>query len=172
MTGKLAKASVVLLPIIGLALAAASALALSVGVAPGRMDFTVRPGGTEAQTLNIINQSEQASHFQVYVEGGNEGWFEITPAEFTLNAGEVRGVEIAVAPSLFTAAGDHDFDMCIVCLPPEAELRIGAGVKVPTHVQVTDFPIMALGWWIASAALLLALIIGIIVGWRIRARYG
>ncbi len=171
MAGKLAKASVVLLPIIGILLAASSALALSVGVAPGRMDFNVRPGGTELQTLNIINQSEQASQFQVYVEGGNEGWFKITPAEFTLNAGEVRGVEIAVAPSLFTVPGNHDFDMCILCLPPEAELRIGAGVKVPTHVQVTEFPIMALQWWIASAALLLALIIGIIVGWRIRARY-
>jgi P pilus assembly chaperone PapD len=172
MKGKVAKASVVLLPIIGLALAASSALALSVGVAPGRMDFTVRPGGTEAQTLNIINQSDQASHFQVYVEGGNEGWFEITPAEFTLNAGEARGVEIAVAPSLFTAAGDRDFDMCIVCLPPEAELRIGAGVKVPTHVQVTEFPIMALGWWIAIAAALLVLIIVIIVRLIARARYG
>ena len=129
-------------------------------------------GGTEMQTLNIINQSDQVSHFQVYVEGGHEGWFEITPAEFTLNAGEVTGVEIAVAPSLFAAAGDHDFDMCIVCLPPETELRVGAGVKVPTHVQVTEFPIMALEWWIAAAALLLALIIGIIVGWRVRARYG
>jgi len=172
MAGKLAKASVVLLPIIGLLLAASSALALSVGVAPGRMDFTVRPGGTETQTLNIINQSDQASQFQVYVEGGNEGWFEITPADFVLSAGEARGVEIAVAPSLFTAAGDHDFDMCIVCLPPEAELRIGAGVKVPTHVQVTEFPIMALQWWIATSALLLALIIGLIAGWRLRARYG
>ena len=172
MTGKLAKASIVLLPIIGLVLAAASAFALSVGVAPGRMDFTVRPGGTEAQTLNIINQSDQASQFQVYVEGGNEGWFEITPDEFTLNGGEARGVEIAVAPSLFTAAGDHDFDMCIVCLPPEAELRIGAGVKVPTHVQVTEFPIMALGWWIAIAAALLVLIIVIIVRLIARARYG
>jgi P pilus assembly chaperone PapD len=172
MAGRLAKATIALLPIIGLLLAASSALALSVGVAPGRMDFKVRPGGTQVQTLNIINQSDQASRFQVYVEGSNEGWFEITPSQFTLNAGEVRGVEIAVAPSLFTIPGDHDFDMCILCLPPEAELRIGAGVKVPTHVQVTEFPIMALGWWIAAATLLLALIIGIIVGWRIRARYG
>jgi len=172
MAGRLAKASIALLPIIGLLLAASSVLALSVGVAPGRMDFKVRPGGTEVQTLNVINQSDQASHFQVYIEGGNEGWFEITPEEFSLNAGEVRGVEITVAPSLFTVPGDHDFDMCILCLPPETELRVGAGVKVPTHVQVTEFPIMALGWWIAIAALLLALIIGIIVGWRVRARYG
>jgi P pilus assembly chaperone PapD len=172
MAGRLAKTSIALLPIIGLLLAASSALALSVGVAPGRMDFKVRPGGTEVQTLNVINQSDQASHFQVYIEGGNEGWFEITPAEFTLSAGEVRGVEIAVGPSLFTVPGDHDFDMCILCLPPETELRVGAGIKVPTHVQVTDFPIMPLQWWIVAAALLLALIIGLIVGWRLRARYG
>jgi len=172
MASKLVKASAVLLPIIGIVLAASSALALSVGVAPGKMDFTVRPGGTEVQTLNIINQSEQASQFQVYVEGGHQGWFEIDPAEFTLNAGEVRGVEIAVAPSLFTIPGDHDFDMCVVCLPPEAELRVGAGIKVPTHVQVTEFPIMALGWWIAIAAALLVLIIVIIVRLIARARYG
>jgi len=172
MAGKLAKAAIVALPIIGLLMSAASALALSVGVAPGRMDFTVRPGGSEVQTLNIINQSDQASRFQVYVEGGNEGWFEIEPDQFILNAGEVRGVEIAVAPSLFTAAGDHDFDMCVVCLPPETELRVGAGVKVPTHVEVTEFPVMALGWWIAIAAALLVLIIVIIVRLIARARYG
>jgi P pilus assembly chaperone PapD len=172
MPGRLVKASIVLLPIIGLVLAASSALALSVGVAPGRMDFKVRPGGTQVQTLNVINQSDQASQFQVYIEGGPEGWFDIQPARFTLNAGEVRGVEVAVAPSLFTVPGDHDFEMCILCLPPETELRVGAGVKVPTHVQVTEFPIMAIQWWIAAAALLLALIIGIIVGWRVRTRYG
>ncbi|MCK4300677.1 MAG: hypothetical protein KAX80_14135 [Planctomycetes bacterium] len=172
MPGRIFKLSIALLPIIGLLLAASSALALSVGVAPGRMDFKVRPGGSETQTLNVINQSDQAAQFQVYIEGGNGGWFEITPAQFTINAGGVRGVEIAVAPSLFTVPGDHDFNMCIVCLPPEAELSIGAGIKVPTHVQVTEFPIMALKWWIASAALLLALILGIIVGWRVRARYG
>lgn len=172
MPGRLVKASIVVLPIIGILLAASSALALGVGVAPGRMDFKVRPGSTEVQTLNVINQSDQEAQFQVYVEGGNGSWFEITPAEFSLSAGEVKGVEIAVAPPLVTIPGDHDFDMCIVCLPPEANLSIGAGIKVPTHVQVTEFPIMALQWWIASATLLLALIIGVIVGWRVRARYG
>jgi len=172
MPGRLVKASIVLLPIIGLVLAASSALALGVGVAPGRMDFKVRPGGSQVQTLNIINQSDQAYRFQVYVEGGHDGWFEITPDDFTLNAGEVRGVEITVGPSLFTVPGDHNFETCILCLPPETELRVGAGVKVPTHVQVTDFPLMALQWWLAAAALLLALILGIIVGWRVRARYG
>jgi P pilus assembly chaperone PapD len=172
MPGRLIKASIVLLPLIGLLLAASSALALSVGVTPGKLDFKVRPGGTAMQTLNIINQSDQAAQFQVYLEGGHEGWFEITPAEFTLGAGEVREVEIAVATSLLTAAGDHDFTVCVLCLAPEAELRVGAGVKVPAHVQVTEFPIMPLQWWIVTAAFVLALIIGLIVGWRVKARYG
>jgi P pilus assembly chaperone PapD len=172
MSGRLIKLAIVLLPVLGLLISASTALALGVGVAPGRMDFKVRPGGNQVQTLNIVNQSDQPYRFQVYIEGGNEGWFDITPAEFTLNAGEVRAVEVAVAPSLFTVPGDHDFETCILCLPPETELRVGAGVKVPTHVRVTDFPIMALKWWIATAVLLLALILGIIVGWRVRARYG
>jgi P pilus assembly chaperone PapD len=172
MPGRLVKASIMLLPLMGLLLVASSALALSVGVAPGKLDFKVRPGGTEVQTLNVINQSEQAAQFQVYLEGGNEGWFEITPAQFTLNGGEVREVEIAVATSLLTTAGDHDFTICILSLAPEAELRVGAGVKVPAHVQVTEFPIMALGWWIAIAAALLVLIIVIIVRLIARARYG
>jgi hypothetical protein len=37
---------------------------------------------------------------------------------------------------------------------------------------VTEFPIMALGWWIAVAAALLVLIIVIIVRLIARARYG
>ncbi len=172
MPGRLVKASVLLLPVILLLLAASSALALGVGVAPGRMDFKVRPGGSQVQTLNIINQSDQPYRFQVYVEGGHDGWFKITPDEFTLNAGEAKAVEITVAPSLFTVPGDHDFDTCILCLPPETALRVGAGVKVPTYVQVTDLPIMALKWWITSAVLLLALMLGLLVGRRVRARYG
>jgi hypothetical protein len=171
MPGRLVKAAIVALPLIGLLMSAASVWALSVGVTPGRMDFTVRPGGTETQTLNVINQSDQASQFQVYIEG-DEGLFEINPAEFTLGAGEVREVEIAVAPSLFAAAGDRDFDICVLCLAPEAELRVGAGVKVAAHVEVTEFPVMALGWWLGIAAALMVLIIVIIVRLIARARYG
>jgi len=172
MLGRLLKVSIVVLPVIGVLLYTSSVLALGVGVAPGKMEFKVRPGGSEVQTLHVINQSNQETEFQVYVEGGNKNWFEITPAEFTLGAQEVREVEVAVAPPLITAPGEHDFSMCIVCLTPESNLRIGAGVKVPAHVQITEFPIMALKWWIAAAVLVLALVIGIIVGFIRRARYG
>ncbi len=164
MPGRLLKASIVLLPIIGALLTASSALALSVGVAPGKMEFNVRPGSTEVQTLHVINQSDQETQFQVYVEGGNQGWFEITPAEFTLKPQDIKAVEITVAPPLITTPGEREFTTCVVCLPPGADLRIGAGVKVPTHVQITDFPIMPLELWLAAGVFALALILGIIVG--------
>jgi hypothetical protein len=168
MLSRLLKALVVMLSIIGLLLCTSSALALGVGVAPGKMEFKVRPGGSEVQTLYVINQSDQESEFQVYVEGKNKNWFDITPSRFTLKANETRGVEITVAPPLLTIPGDRDFSTCILCLAPETDLRIGAGVKVPTHVQITAFPIMAIEWWIATAIFILALVLGIIVGRRRR----
>jgi hypothetical protein len=167
---RLLKVLVVMLPIIGLLLGTSSALALGVGVAPGKMEFKVRPGGSEVQTLYVINQSDQETEFQVYVEGKNENWFEITPSQFTLKAKETREVEIVVAPPLVTIPGDHDFSMCILCLASETDLRMGAGVKVPAHVQITS-PIMAMEWWIAMAAFILALVLGIIVGRRQRVKY-
>lgn len=171
MPGRLLKASAVVLPIIVVLLTTSSALALSVGVAPGKMEFRVRPGSTEVQTLHVINQSDQETQFQVYVEGSNQDWFEITPAEFTLEAQDVKAVEITVAPPLITTSGEHDFTTCVVCLPPGTDLRLGAGIKVPTHVQITEFPIMPLEWWLTAAVFALALILGIIVG-RLKRRAG
>jgi hypothetical protein len=168
MLRRLLKASIVMLPIIGLLLCTSSALALGVGVAPGKMEFQVRPGSTEVQTLYVINQSDQESEFQVYVEGKNKNWFEITPSQFILKAKETKGVEIAVAPPLITIPGDHDFSMCILCLASEPDLRMGAGVKVPTHVQITELPVMAIQWWIVAAVFVIAAAIGLLFWWRRR----
>ena len=170
MLSRLFKVSIVMLPIMGLLLGTSSALALGVGVAPGKMEFKVRPGGSEVQTLYVINQSDQETEFQVYVEGKNKNWFEITPSQFTLKAKETRGVEIAVAPPLITIPGDHDFSMCVLCLASEPDLRMGAGVKVPAHVQITG-PIMAMELWIATAVSISALVLGIVVGRRRRVKY-
>ncbi|GAI74505.1 unnamed protein product, partial [marine sediment metagenome] len=144
MLRRLLKASIVVLLIVGLLLCTSSALALSIGVAPGKMEFSLHPGDTEVQTLHVINQETQKSEFQVYAEGGNEEWFKITPDEFALNAQEAKGVEIAVAPPLMITPGDHDLSICVVSVLPGSDLCIGAGVKVPTHVQITEFPVMAI----------------------------
>ena len=171
MLSRLFKALIVMLPVIVLLLCTSSALAFGIGVAPGKMEFSLRSGDTEMQTLHVINQANQKSEFQVYVEGGNEEWFMITPGEFTLNAQETKGVEILVAPPLTTTPKAHDFSICVISVPPGSDLRIGAGVKVPTQVQITDLPVMAIPWWIVSAVIVITVVIGMLFWRRRKARH-
>jgi len=114
----------------------------------------VRPGGTEVQTLHVINQSNQMCEFHVHVEGTYREWFVISPGEFTLPPQQSRAVEIAVAPPL-TATDEHDFSICVVSLPPGSGLRIGAGVKVPVHVEIREYPVALIaGGGVAALALI------------------
>ena len=149
-----------------------SVWAMGLGVAPGKMEFGVHPGGTEAQTLQIINQSDSPSDFEVYIEGENAEWFEVTPGEFTLGAYEVNGVEIVLTPPLTVKPQQYEFSVCVISLPPGSDLRLGAGIKVPTHVQITELPVMSIQWWIVSAVILVVLVIGITVWWKRKTRYG
>jgi len=171
MLSRLSKALIVMLPVIGLLLCASSALAFGIGVAPGKMEFSLRPGDAEVQTLHVINQANQKSEFQVYVEGEDEEWFVITPGKFTLGAQEAKSVEILVAPPLMTEPKDHDFSICVVSIPPNSDLSIGAGIKVLTHVQVTKLPVMAIQWWIVAAVIVIAVVIGMLFWWRRKARH-
>ncbi len=171
MLRRLSKALIIVLPVTVLLLYASSALAFGIGVAPGKMEFAIRPGGAATNTLHVINQADRQSEFQVYVEGENEEWFVITPGEFSLSAQETKSVEITVAPPLTTPPEDHDFTICVVSIPPDSDLRVGAGIKVPVHVWITELPVMAIQWWIASATILAIAIIGLLVLWRRKARH-
>lgn len=165
------KALIIMLPAMALLLSASSVLAFGMGVTPGKMEFSIRPGDTEMQTLHVINQANQKSEFQVYVEGGNANWFTITPCEFALNAHESKNVEILFAPPLTTTPEEHDFTICIVSVPPSLDLSIGAGIKIPAHIQITALPVMAIQWWIASIAILVAVVVGLLVLWRRKTRH-
>jgi len=171
MLRRLFKALIIVLPVTVLLLCASSALAFGIGVAPGKMEFSLRPGNTGVKTLHVANQANHKSEFQVYVEGENETWFTITPGEFTLNAQETKGVEILVAPPLTAAPKDHDFSICVVSIPPNTDLSIGAGIKVPIYVRVTELPVMAIQWWIVSIVILAIVAVGLLVLWRRKARH-
>ena len=160
------------MPLLGVLVYAASALALSVGVSPGKLAFSVRPGGVDINTLSVVNQDSQASDFEVYVEGENTEWFTVMPGEFTLGGREQESVEIALAPPITAAPQEFNTTVCVVSLSPGADLRIGAGVKVPAHVQVTELPVMSFQWWIVAAVILVILVIGAFILWRRRVRYG
>jgi P pilus assembly chaperone PapD len=162
-----ARALIVIVPVIVLLMSASSAFALGIGVAPGKMDFSVRPGSSEAQTLNVINQSDRESVFRVYIEGEQAEWVKIEPGEFTLDAQDTESVEILVAPPLTAAPEEHNFPICIVSIPPNSALNIGAGIKVSTHVQITELPVMAIQWWIVAVVILMIVAAGLLVfRWR------
>jgi len=153
--------------IIGIFFLNSSALALGVGVTPGNMEFKVSPGEVETQTLYVINQSEEHSRFNVYIEGEHTEWFKITPSEFITGPGEDRGVEIAVSPPVTASSGDLGVSICVVSMPAGSELRVGAGIRVQTHVEIEGSPVVSIQWWILSVVFVIACVIGIVV-WRYR----
>jgi len=162
----------VIAPLICVLAYTASALALSVGVSPGKLAFHVRPGNTGINTLYVINQDDEASDFEVYAEGEKAEWFTITPGEFTLGGQEQEAVEITLSPPLSAGPEEYDITICVVSLTPGSDLRIGAGIKVSAHVQVTALPVMAFQWWIVSAVILIIIATGVFILWRRRVRYG
>jgi P pilus assembly chaperone PapD len=166
------RTAIAVLPAALLLLGASPVSAAGLGVTPGKVAFTVRPGGTELRTLQIINQDDRASDFDVYIEGDNQDWFTVTPGRFTLDGRGQREVEIALAPPLTAGPEEYDLSLCVISVPPGAELRIGAGVKVPVHVQVTELPVMGIRWWIVSVIILVCVAAGVIVWWRRWVRYG
>jgi len=173
MSRRLLKAFILLLPVAGVLIYASSALALGIGVTPGKMAFTVRPGSTELQTLYVINQNNSASEFEVYTEGDDGEWCTITPGKFTLDGQERKNVEISVAPPVTASPDEYDLSICIISVPPGSDLRIGAGVKVPALVQITELPVMAVQWWIASLVLILVVLAaGTIILMRRKGKHG
>ena len=148
-----------------------SVWSMGLGVSPGKMEFSVRPGGTESQILQIINQSDSPSDFEVYVEGENAEWFKVTPGEFTLGANEVNEVEIVLSPPLTAEPQQYELSVCVISLPPGSDLRLGAGIKVPTQVQVTELPVMSIQWWVVSAVILVVVAAGITVWWKRKTSY-
>jgi P pilus assembly chaperone PapD len=158
----------IILVITSIAFLPSAALAMGVGVTPGRMEFSTRPGGVHAQTLYVINQSTEQSKFRVFVDGSEVSeWFKITPDEFTLAPKHSTAVEITFAPPLIADPGKHNVDICVVSIPTGSDLRVGAGIKVQTQVEITGLPLMSLQWWVLSAVLIVALVVTLLV-WRYR----
>ncbi len=169
---RLFRAAITILSAAVFLMAASSVSAAGLGVTPGKVAFTVSPGSTELQTLQIINQDSQASEFEVYIEGDDNGWFTITPSRFTLESREQREVEVELSPPITADAEEYELTICVVSMPPGAQLRIGAGVKVPVHVQVTELKVMNVQWWIVSVIILACLAIGAFFWWRRRVSHG
>lgn len=179
---KIAKLTAVLLTAVVLLLTTSTAaLAVGIGVTPGKLNFNIEAGDSESQTLYVNNPESGCSEFEIYTEGANEEWFNIEPASFTLASQEQKGVEITISPPPSAAPQEYNLSICIVSRSPDSDLIFGAGVKVQTHVQITGVkahsssPITEHPEWIAfigfAISAVLALGIGIVLRKRRKAKH-
>ncbi len=111
-------------------------LAAAAGAAPGVLYFD---SSGRTQTLHVINTGNVEAQYRVYADGEYEGWFVITPQEFSLSSGADRDVNLTVSPPE-GASGLHTASIRVVAFEPSSALKVGAGVKVPAHVTIEALP--------------------------------
>lgn len=142
-----------------------AAMAVGIGVTPGKMDFSVEAGSSASQMLYVTNPDGNESEFEVYIDGANAEWFTITPSNFTLTGQEQKSVEIVLAPPFSAIPQEYNLSICVVSKAPNTDLTFGAGVKVQTNVQIiamkahTDVFTTKHILWIASAVIGLAAVV-------------
>ncbi len=126
----------VFLTIIFILLSVIQVVASGVGFSPGRLGFDDN-SKTEATTLYVINTGQETSNYQVYAEANYEGWFNISPSEFSLNPNEHKPVTISLS-STDVPVGEHNAKLCVVAFAKFEDAKIGTGAKVPVHIAITS----------------------------------
>lgn len=158
MLGKMAR-FFLLLFIMALGLFPCQASAVGVGATPSELDFSIRPGGSATEMLYVINTGSSEAHYKVYVDEEYEGWFDITPDEFSLAPQANKKTQIIVSPPLF-AFGAHTAYVYVVVANSPAQLGVSAGIKIPVHLHIANL-LLWVGIGIATA-LLVALLLFLI----------
>ena len=116
------------------------ASALGLGISPSKLTITARPGGVVKETLYVMNTTQEESQFQIYTDEQYRDWIRIEPERFILAPDAHKSVEITASPPHF-ASGIHDMHVYIVSMAPESGFHLGAGIRVPTQINVEGFSI-------------------------------
>ena len=134
--------------------------ASGVGVTPGNLDFSAQIGGSDTESLFVINTGTEVSNYKVYVDKDYADWFDISPDNFTLSANENKEVILKLKPQT-SAAGDFNFMAYVVVSSTSSDVSIGHGIKIPVHAKVSNSGIM-------PTILLILIIVSAGVGYLIR----
>ena len=134
--------------------------AIGVGVTPGNLNYSVQAGGSDTKLLFVINTGTEVSNYKVYVDEDYADWFDISPDNFNLNAGEHEEVELKLKPPI-SAKGEFDFKAYAVSSSPSSDFSVGSGIKVPVHATVSNSGLMV-------CISLIVMIAGVGVFYRIR----
>ena len=130
------------------------ASALGLGISPSKLTITARPGGVVKETLYVMNTTQEESQFQIYTDEQYQAWIRIKPDQFILAPDANKTVEITASPPHF-ASGIHDMNVYVISTSPGSGFHLGAGIKVPTRINIEGFSISIIILFIETALIVL-----------------
>lgn len=135
------------------ALPATTAYASGVGASPSRLEIIDNASDFDG-TIHVMNTGDEDSLYRVYAEGTYAGWFDIVPREFLLSPGQTTEVKIT-ASSPSAIRGEHTVNICIESFEATSDLHVGAGIRVPVYISVSQpLPALTIGLSVAALAIL------------------
>jgi hypothetical protein len=124
--------SIVLFSALFLLVNSSTVLAVGLGVSPAKLYFEPIRGNEEGNAqLTVMNTDDTATRYRVYVRDADyRDCFDIEPSEFILQPGKNKSVSVRYCPSNDMPVLEKGY-ICIVTLPADGGLKIGAGIRVP-----------------------------------------
>ncbi len=107
-------------------------------VSPTKIEIEIGPGETKATSLHIYNNQESVANFSVYLEDESfSNWTSFDSSEFSLQSDEMRTIEFKIKLP-YSASGDCETKICILCNNDSYGTGIATGVKVPVKISVSQ----------------------------------
>jgi len=106
-------------------------------VTPSNLNFSAQVGGSDTESLFLLNTGTEVLNYKVYVDEDYVDWFDILPDNFNLSSSEKKEVKLILKPPL-SANGEYGFKLNIVASHPSSDFCEGSDIKVPVQATVSN----------------------------------
>jgi hypothetical protein len=106
-------------------------------VNPSNLNFSAQAGGSDTESLFVVNNGTEISNYKVYVDEDYVNWFDILPDNFNLSGSKKKEVTFRLKPPL-SANGKYDFKTYIVASSPSFDFCVGSDIRVPVQATVSN----------------------------------
>lgn len=106
-------------------------------VTPGNLNFSAQVGGSDTESLFVVNTGSEVLNYKLYVDEDYVDWFDILPENFNLSGKEKKEVKLKLKPHL-SANREYYFKVYVVASPPSSDFCVGSDIKVPVHATVSN----------------------------------
>ncbi len=106
-------------------------------VTPGNLNFSAQVGGSDTESLFVVNTGTEVSNYKVYVDEDYVDWFDILPDNFNLSGSENKEVKLKLKPPL-SANGEYDLKVYVVASTPSSDFCVGSDINMPIQATVSN----------------------------------